>query len=126
MSDQKPKILHHHHVLAVMDATAMMKWWTEVMGFELWMEPDAWKFVRMGNCAIMLGECPDAIPVGDLGDHQYFAFFELDDVDAYYAAISDRCKGILSPPIDKPWGLREMHVQTPEGHRMVFGQDIET
>ncbi|MFT7685841.1 MAG: hypothetical protein ACI9FB_001186 [Candidatus Azotimanducaceae bacterium] len=25
---------------------------------------------------------------------------------------------------DKPWGLREFEVETPEGHRMLFGQTI--
>ncbi|WP_416898747.1 MAG: VOC family protein [Minwuia sp.] len=125
MTGSGAKVLGHHHVLAVADVAESARWWIEVMGFELWMAPDGWKFVRRGNCAIMMGECPDAIPVKDLGDHQYFAYFELDDVDAYHAEIRDRCEGILFGPQDQPWGMREMHVRSPEGHRMIFAHDLE-
>jgi hypothetical protein len=31
---------------------------------------------------------------------------------------------ILQPPSDKSYGMRELVVATPDGHRIVFGQDI--
>lgn len=113
-----------HFVLAVPDVARTARWWTEAMGFTLWMEPDGWKFVRRGSCSIMLGECPDAIPPADLGDHSYFAYVELDDLDSYHAEIADKDVEILSGPADKPWGMREMAVRTPDGHRVMFGQDL--
>ena len=94
------------------------------MGFSLWMEPDGWKFVRRDGCSIMLGECPDAIAPAKLGDHQYFAYVELDDVDAYHAEITAKGVDTAQVPMDKPWGMREMPVSTPDGHRIMFGQDL--
>jgi len=32
----------------------------------------------------MAGECPDAIPPRDLGDHSYFGYLAVDRVDEYY------------------------------------------
>jgi len=118
-----PKVTEQHHVLAVPDIAATARWWVDVMGFEVWMEPDGWIFLRRGAFSLMLGECPDAIPPRDLGDHQYFAYVVMDDVDAYHAEVSAR--GLeVAPPQDKPWGMREMPVQTPDGNRIMFGQDL--
>ncbi len=120
----KLEVTAQHHVLAVPDIQATAAWWIDMMGFELWMEPDGWKFLRLGDFSIMIGECPDAIAPGDLGDHQYFAYVVLKDVDAYHAAIA-ACGLEVAPPSDKPWGMREMPVQTPDGHRIMFGQDLD-
>ena len=119
------KITATHFVLAVPDAVATARWWVDVMGFALAMEPDGWQFVRRDGSMIMLGTCPDAIPPADLGDHSYFAYFEVDDVDAYHAEIGPRGADIVAPPADKPWGMREMAVRSPDGHRMVFGKDLD-
>lgn len=117
-------VAHVHYVLAVPDVAATAAWWVDKMGFALWMEPEGWKFVRRDGCSIMLGQCPDAIPPAKLGDHQYFAYVELDDVDAYHAEIVANGVETLSGPADKPWGMREMAVSTPDGHRIMFGQDL--
>lgn len=125
MAEQKrAEVQALHFVLAVPDVTRTARWWTEAMGFTLWMEPDGWKFVRRGGCSIMLGECPEAIPPAELGDHSYFAYVVLDDLDAYHAEIAGNDVDILSGPVDKPWGMREMAVRTPDGHRVMFGQDL--
>jgi hypothetical protein len=31
---------------------------------------------------------------------------------------------ILQTPVDKPYGMRELVIATPDGHRIVFGQQI--
>lgn len=117
------KVVGQHYVLAVPDVKATAKWWTEVMGFDVWMEPEGWIFVRRGNCSLMMGECPDAIAPKDLGDHSYFAYIEMDDLNAYHAEVTARGLDVAAPE-DKPWGMREMKVRTPDGHRIMFGQDL--
>ena len=60
----------------------------------------------------MLGECRDALPAHELGDHSYFAYLRVDDVDAYYDELkSKRMK--LSALATEPWGMREFGVRTP-------------
>ena len=124
--ERRAGILRNYHVLAVPDIERTARWWIDVMGFRTVMQPEGWHFVGRGQCMIMLGECPDAIDPKDLGDHQYFAYFVVDDLDAYHAEIAPRNPEIRSGPADKPWGMREMAVRTPDGHRVMFGQDLET
>jgi catechol 2,3-dioxygenase-like lactoylglutathione lyase family enzyme len=112
------------YVLAVPDVARTAAWWIDVMGFRMQMEPEGWRFVARDACRIMLGECPDAIPPQDLGDHQYFAYIEIDDPDTYHREIAARGAEILAAPTDKPWGMREMAVRTPDGHRIMFGKDL--
>jgi len=121
---QPAKILQSHYVLAVPDKERTARWWIDVMGFRSVMQPDGWHFVRRDGPMIMLGECPDAIDPADLGDHQYFAYFVMDDLDAYHAEIAPNGPDIIVPPTDRPWGMREMAVRTPDGHRVMFGQDL--
>ena len=124
MPDRPVAITGASFVLAVPDVDRTAAWWIDVMGFEPWMEPEGWRFVRRGACRIMLGECPDAIAPAALGDHQYFAYIFVDDLDAYHAEIRDGEVDIIAPPSEKPWGMREMPVRTPDGHRVMFGQDL--
>jgi uncharacterized glyoxalase superfamily protein PhnB len=49
----------------------------------------------------------------------------LDNVDEYYEMIKARGANIISPPDDKPWFMREMLVQDPDGHIIRFGHGIE-
>jgi catechol 2,3-dioxygenase-like lactoylglutathione lyase family enzyme len=107
-------------VLAVPDARATARWWVETMGFEIWLEPEGWAFLRRGACGLRLGSCPDAIDPRNLGDHQYFAYVEIDDVDRYHAEIVAKGADLLFAPTTQPWGMREMGVRTPDGHRLMF------
>jgi hypothetical protein len=100
-------------VLAVSDARRTARWWVETIGFEIWLEPEGWVFLRRGACVLRLGSCPDAIDPHDLSDHQYFGYVEVDDLDAYHAEIAARNAELLFPPTSQPWGMREMGVRTP-------------
>lgn len=120
----RAQITHLSHVLAVPDAMATARWWVDAMKFESLEDLGGWVFVRRGPCRLMLGSCPDAIPVPDLGDHQYFAYIMLDDLDGYRAEIDDARAEVMVEPVDRPWGMREMAVRTPDGHRIMFAQTL--
>ena len=111
-------------VLAVPDAMATARWWVEVMKFDALRDLGGWVFVKRGRCMIMLGSCPDAIPPAELGDHQYFGYIEFDDVDAYFAEIDREKADIIKQPRTEEWDMREFAVRTPDGHRVMFGQDL--
>ncbi len=124
MAHGKPEITGMNYVLAVPDAMATARWWMDEMKFEKLRDLGGWVFVKRGPCMIMLGSCPDAIPVPDLGDHQYFGYIEFDDIDAYFDEIKDSKVDIMSQPEDKPWDMREFGVRTPDGHRVLFGENL--
>lgn len=119
-----PRILQNHYVLAVHDLKESAGFFVDNLGFKVTAEPPGWVFVEKDNCMIMLGECQDAMPAGDLGDHSYFGYLRVDDAAGYYEELKSRGVGMSSPISDKPWGMREFGLRTPEGHRLMIGQWI--
>ena len=118
------QILQNHYVLAVHDIKKSADFFVDKLGFQITAEPPGWVFVKRDNCMIILGECRDAIPAGELGDHSYFGYLRVDDVDRYYDELKAKAVEMMSTLSDKPWGMREFGVRTPDGHRIMIGQLI--
>lgn len=124
VDDGLPPVLQNHYVLAVHDVRASAGWYMEMLGFKIVAEPQGWIFLARDNCMIMLGECPDDMHPGELGCHNYFGYLRVENADAYYAALSARGAELLSGISDKPWGMREFGVRTPDGHRIMIGHRV--
>ncbi|MFU7528184.1 VOC family protein [Qipengyuania sp. ASV99] len=127
MTDRQPlspAITAMNYVLAVPDAMQTARFWIDVMKFDSLRDLGGWVFVKRGPCVIMLGSCPDAIAPRELGDHQYFGYIEFDDIDAYFDEIDQSKAAIIKPPTTEEWDMREFAVRTPDGHRVMFGQDL--
>jgi predicted enzyme related to lactoylglutathione lyase len=60
----------------------------------------------------------------EIGDHSDIACLEIDDVDALHAEIAARGAIIRQAPVDRPYGMREMLIATPDGHRIMVGQPL--
>lgn len=45
-------------------------------------------------------------------------------IDELYAQYEQRGVTFIQRIANKPWGLREFGVATPEGHRIMFGQEL--
>lgn len=110
-------------ILAVRNLRAATDFYMNVLGLErdFGDESDGWSWLSRDNFRVGLGECADAMPAGELGDHSYVAYVSVDDVDALYTDWVARGAPILTPPETKAWGMREMALRTPDGHRMTFG-----
>ena len=120
-----PTILQNHYVLAVHNVRESARFYVDALGFEIVSEPPGWIFVKKDNCMIMLGECPDDMHPSELGCHSYFAYLRVADVDAYYTQVKSHGGSVTSDLSDKPWGMREFGVKSPDGHRIMIGQSIE-
>jgi len=113
------------YVLAVPDLGRTTAYFEDALGFARdWNDGDNWQALARDGVRVMLGRCPDAIPPSELGDHSYFAYIAVDDIDALHAEIAAKGAIVRLAPADKPWGRREMAVGTPDGHRLMFGQTI--
>lgn len=123
-SNAMPSIVQNHHVLAVHDLRACARFFVDYLGFRIVNEPPGWIFVQKDRCMIMMGDCRDALHPTALGDHNYFGYLVVDDADAYYAEIRARGHEPASAPVDKPWGMREFPLRTPEGHRLMVGEIV--
>ena len=114
------------YVIAVPDLQTSAAFYRDILGFTIKDVGDpGWHIYIRDDCRIMAGECPDAIPPQDLGDHSYFAYFVVDDVDAEYDKIQTHNVEIIKPLRDKSWGMREFGLRTIDGHRIMIGKDLD-
>ena len=119
-------ILAARYVIAVQDLGRSSTFYRDVLGFEILEIGDpGWRFFRRGGCCIMAGECPDAVSSFELGDHSYFAYWVVEDVDRYYAFVQRNGAEILKDVRDEPWGMREFALRTVDGHRVMVGTDLD-
>ncbi|MGB0096830.1 MAG: VOC family protein [Solirubrobacteraceae bacterium] len=119
------RISGSHPVLAVHDLDGSGAWYRDVLGCELDdPDPGNWRFCRAGEMIFMLGRCPDVPSAGELGDHSYVAYLRVDDVDGFYEQAVAFGADVLKAPTDEPWGMREIGVRSPDGHRFTLGQPI--
>lgn len=119
------KVVHTRHVLAVKDLKIEAAYYIDKLGFDRDFTAPGWEFLSFGDFKVMLGECADALEASETGDHSWFAHALVKNVDEVYGEFLDRGAQILSPISDKPWGIRDFTVVTPDGHRIVFGQLTE-
>jgi uncharacterized glyoxalase superfamily protein PhnB len=115
-------ILISTHVLAVPDLARSAAFYRDVLGFEVSEIGDpGWRRYVNGVCRIMAGECSDAMPAADTGDHSYALYLTVDDVDAYFARANAHAVEIVKPLRDEPWRMREFGLRTSDGHRIMIG-----
>jgi catechol 2,3-dioxygenase-like lactoylglutathione lyase family enzyme len=111
-------------VLAVPDFDRSAAYFRDVLGFRvLWEDATDWRLVERNSVRIMLGNCPNALPPSELGSHNWFGYLSVDDVDALHGELTAR-GAACSAPADTGYGMREFVVTTPDGHRILFGQDV--
>ena len=123
-NENKRKVVHTRHVLAVKDLAIEAEYYKEKLGFDLDFTVPGREFLSFGDFKLMLGECPDEMTAEATGNHSWFAHAVVENVDEVYQEFIRRGANILSPIGDKPWGIREFNVVTPDGHRITFGQLI--
>ena len=113
------------YVLAVPDLARSAEFYEGVLGFEVReMGDPGWRMFVKDGCRIMAGECPDAIPPRELGDHSYFAYLVVDEVDRYYERTCSMGAEVTKHIRDEAWGMREFGLRTADGHRLMIGSRI--
>ena len=118
---QRPSIRHRRPALA-----RSAEYYRDVLGFRVHEIGDpGWRFYERDTCLILAGECPDALPPAQLGDHSYFAYVLVEDLDSFFTEVTARGAQLIKPLRDEPWGMREFGIRTTDGHRMMFGKPIK-
>ena len=119
------QIVNSRCVLAVRDLEVSTRYYVDVLGFRK--DPinaEGWSFLTRDSFRVMLGECVDERPAGELGNHSYFAYWNTEGVDDLYREFVAKGALVSSKPTNKSWGLREFGLSTPDGHRIVCGEAI--
>ncbi len=82
---------HPCYVIAVPDLARSAAYYRDVLGFQVHEIGDpGWRFYERDACLILAGECPDALPPAQLGDHSYFAYVLVEDLDSFCAEVTAR------------------------------------
>jgi len=119
-------IRRNMYVLAVQSLPDAANYYESVLGFQIHeVGDDGWRIFERDGCQIMAGHCPDSIPAKDLGDHSYFAYLVVDSADRYYDEIVERGADITKPIQSEAWGMREFGIRTNDGHRIMFGEEVD-
>ncbi|MFM7206897.1 MAG: bleomycin resistance protein [Planctomycetaceae bacterium] len=119
-----PEILSSTFVLAVPDVNASVGFYVNQLGFTEDLRVEGWAFLSRGACRLRLGHCPEAIPMKDVPDHSWFAYLHVRDAAGLYREYRERGVPMWHPLADKPWGMREFSIVTPDGHRIVCGEEL--
>jgi len=112
-------------VLAVPDLEKSATFYREVLGFDIHEIGDpGWRMYVRDDCHIMAGECPDATPPVELGEHSYFGYLVVENAEEYFSQITSHDVEVLKSIKDEPWGMREFAIRTVDGHRIMIGQRL--
>jgi catechol 2,3-dioxygenase-like lactoylglutathione lyase family enzyme len=119
------KIVDSRCVLAVRDLRVSTSYYVEVLGFgKDPIDAEGWSFLTRDKFRVMLGECKDEKPASELENHSWFAYWNIEGIDEFYQEIATKGALVTSQPSNKPWGLREFTLRTPDGHRITCGEVI--
>lgn len=109
------------YVIAVPDLSRSAEFYRDVLGFEVVELSDpGWRIFRRDACVIMAGECRGALSPAALGDHSYFAYLEVNDVESLYERVKSSGADLIKALRKEPWGMHEFGIRTIDGHRMMF------
>ena len=110
-------------VLAVPSLAASVDYYTRVLGMAIDFTAPGWAFLSRGSFRVMLGECADAMPAHETGDHSYFVYVTVEGNELYGVLVGNGAT-LTQKLADKPWRMREFGVRTPDGHRIMLGQEM--
>lgn len=112
------------YTLAVLDLARSTNYYTSVLGLDIEFTAPGWTFLSRGSLRVMLGECTDAMPPSELGDHSWYGYVTVSDATELFAEYQASGAEFIQALADKPWGMREFGVRTIDGHRIMFGQEL--
>lgn len=114
--------------LFVSDVIRSVDWFVDVLGFDrptLWGDPPEFAMPKRDGFIVMLQQCPEVAVAPHGAADCWDAYFWIEDVDDYCAELRDRGAEIAEGPVDRPhYGMRELTVRSPDGHLLVFAEDI--
>jgi len=123
--NKKPKITGVRYVLAVKYLAKSANYYKNELGFSTWWSGEGWHFLKREKFMVMLGECTDDRSAFETKNHSYYAYIEVDNIDALHKEYIAKEIDIMGELENKSWGQREFAIRTIDGHRIMFGEEIK-
>lgn len=117
-------ITEPRYVLAVQDLEHSINYYQSTLGFTIVDRYPGWAFLCKDSFFVMLGECKETPAAKETGDHSYFAYLVVNDVNSLYNELQSKGAEFTKTLKDEDWGMREFGVRTIDGHRMMFGESL--
>lgn len=119
-----PSLSAPRYVLAVKDLERSVCYYEEKLGFTKDWGAHGWQQLHRDRFVVMLGECSDDVEAFETRNHSYFAYVEMQNVDALHQEFAAKGVQIMYPLRSQPWGMREFGICTVDGHRIMFGEGV--
>ena len=114
--------------LLVSDVPRTVDWFVDVLGFKrpkLWGDPPEFAMPKRDGFIVMVQYCADVAPKPHGVDQYTDAYFWVQDLAPWVEEIRARGAEITEGPVDRPaYDMRELIVRSPDGHLLVFAEDI--
>ncbi|NEQ53620.1 MAG: bleomycin resistance family protein [Leptolyngbya sp. SIO3F4] len=104
-------------ILNVKSIPDSVAYYVNVLGFKKdwdWGDPPDFASVSRDDVCLFLCQ-------GGQGQSGMWISIFVDDVDALYEEYQASGAIIRQPPTNFPWGMREMNIEDPDGHRLRMG-----
>ena len=113
------EVLSNRILLKPVDFERSLGFYAGTLGLHIYREwgsgPARGAVFFLGGAFLELSGSSDAPSSEKLG-----LWLQVRDVDAVGRELGATGVDIVEPPVDKPWGLREMRVRDPDGVRIVI------
>lgn len=116
-------------MLGARDVQRTADWYCDVLGFEcpggviqgVGDEPAIYAVLRRDGSELHVQIRRHQIWPEGRRDVERSAYLRVSDVDALHEELLGKGAAIAMPPTDMPYGMREIVIEDPEGHRIAFG-----
>jgi catechol 2,3-dioxygenase-like lactoylglutathione lyase family enzyme len=103
-------------VLASLELTASIEFYTGRLGFVLVARFDNYAIVKRDDCELHFYACDNALIAQNTS-----CYLRTSSTEALYREF--RSRGLdLKPPEARPWDMKEMYVWDPHGNLLKFGE----
>ncbi|MFV0680525.1 bleomycin resistance protein [Ottowia sp.] len=113
----RPSVQATIPVLASLDMAESTAFYVERLGFDEKMRTSDYLIVARDGCEIHFWLCADRAIA------EQTSCYVRGDTRALHADFVGR--GLtLAPPVERPWGMRELYVTDPHGNLVKFGEPV--
>ena len=116
-------------VLLVPDVEAALEHYRELLGFDVEPYLDGgeaiYGYATRDGCNLHLARCEEgARPNDRVSPMMFDVYLWADDVEALHDEFVARGADVLHPPVDRPYGLREIRVRDLNGYVLGIGAPL--
>lgn len=109
-------------VLPVSDLDASLRYFVDVLGFSEDFRFGQYAGIKRDDCCLHLSAHGNP-NTGTPGTGSVYFF--CDEVDDYFAAITQRCATTDGEPKNYDYGMRDFITRDPDGNQLSFGAPVE-